>query len=110
MLRTALCAAAVVTLGCSSDRYSLRHTTAAGQVSEVRVLGSEPRIRVDAYGDGGLLVEMQSAAEGWDVSTTLRSTGTQHTLPGPVLVRLTPQDEASVEWKVEANILDRLWD
>jgi hypothetical protein len=92
----------LVVLGCAGDRYSLRHTTAAGQASEVEVLGARPRIQVGAYGDGALLVELESAEEGRGVTTTLRASATQYTLPGPVLVRLTPQGDASVEWKVEA--------
>jgi hypothetical protein len=101
-MRLLLLAALLLLPACASGRFSLGSSTAAGQASEILVLGAHPRIEVRNQGPGGLRVRFEPAGRGDPVVMELGEVGQIDTLPGPVLVRLEPLGDERVSWRLVA--------
>ncbi|MCB9914959.1 MAG: hypothetical protein H6828_07390 [Planctomycetes bacterium] len=101
-LRLALPLVAALAAGCSSTRVAVTSSTSPGQVSEVRVLGDAPRVRVSNLGPGDLRVELDSPDDTADVTLELGQGSLRREAPGPLLLRLVPLGRREANWRVEA--------
>ena len=102
-LRHLLLLLALLMTSCASGRYSLGGSTSPGNVSEVQVLGDQPRISVENLGPGRLHVTFDSPDDAVDESVTIDTGMATRTLPGPVRVRLEPVGGAHTVWRLTAR-------
>lgn len=87
---------------CAGGRYSIGGTTPKGDLAEVLVLGSRPRIRVDNRGPGELQVRFLTPDVDDQQARRMDAMSTEHRLRGPVRVTLEALGPGPAHWKLEA--------
>ncbi|HEX6884328.1 MAG TPA: hypothetical protein VF530_13195 [Planctomycetota bacterium] len=88
---------------CASRDYSLLGSTPPGETSAVVVLGNRPSVHVVNGGPGELRVHIEGDSQRREHVLAMGEPAVEHTLRGPLQVRLQALGAQTVSWRVVAH-------